>query len=694
MMDAELKSNQLVFAGPFLGEFGWEISHWAPHVRWLRQHYPNHHMIVASFPGRKPLYHDVANEFWPLPEWFLKERYDVDCFEALAPEDVYGKLLEYFKNRYENDGSFSKILATRAPRGFNHCLRELNRVVFSELQPSSKAQRTCDKLIKNQNNKPCVIIFAREVKRKMFLDIKQNRPIPLEMIPGGLPSRNWPRSHWEDLFDMLYDKFSKDITFVIGGTKGGNCLLNKCKQYEDVIDLTDIDLSESLDVTIAFLKKSLCSISSQSGPTHLSLQTKCPSFIYGHEEHRHSRVDNPFKTDVAFFETELGRYNESPDILFQDTSTYIYMLLEDKRSKEIPIRPKSLEGIPFAKKLYDIEFDGKPIEKYKDVIGIISKSRPKEIGRIGMIGVFDVEGSTNIPFANSFSNHDLWKYNYRTEAKNKGVDLRNREIIAISKEVDLMIFCKGNGIDPSVYEACAQNCTTVFFMMDSIDHLSNLDFYDYANLSDFSVVTTGAMKNALLEAGVKKPIHHMIQPIDPKEFYPVETDKKHDVIFIGTRSEKRDNILSKIREWGYSVKAYGNGYGEYVTGEAFNRACTEAKICLAINNTDPFIDSFSDRVLRYLATKALVVTEYSEGLENYFKNKEDLFWFTDLDQLKFNLNALVSDMFSDAKNQIAEKGYGLVLEKYTWKQVSDKIIAIANEVISNGQEKREDKNNG
>jgi len=898
-MDAPLKSNRLVFAGPFLGEFGWELSHWAPHVRWLRKHYPSHWLIVASYPGRHPIYYGVANEFWPLPKWFLDEKYDIDCFEALAPENVYGRLLKHFQERCESDGSFSDITYTRTPRGFNHGLREFKRVDFGELIPSERAAKACNKLMQEYGNKPCVLIFARSVNRKMFLDIKRNQPVHIDMIPGGLPTRNWPRSHWEDLFDMLYDKYKDKVTFVVGGTKAGNCLIEKTYQYTDVINLAEIDISESLDITIAFLRRALCSISSQSGPTHLSLQAKCPSFIYGHEYERHAIADNPFKTDVVFFGTKMGLYNDPPELLFNDSDVYIEELLKEKAVKEQPKKtielPRKLfedcglendfinakgdifkyspdtysenldewiktsnsseiflkkysepwfqsyinrwknwfNGIDLHGRILELGFqDGKTLyqigKKYKDItidaldfnpglnriiphlkniipnlediwIGdcqdinkpdeyynfiscldfyehlprniylnsikesyrilkndgkifvyvgktdaaahinlipdsvvikdmenagfihldtiadmmtfsklkdiprklyeepiksadiksfgtpidrVFSKKDIKEIKSIGMIGVFDVEGSTNIPFADAFENNSLWKYNYRTELQNKGALTRNQEIIEMAKRQDLMIFCKGNGILPEVYRECTKHCITCWIMMDSVDHLSNRDFLDYAQICDFSVVTTMAMKDALESAGIRKPIYHMIQPISPDEFYPVEAEKKYDVVFIGTKSEKRDKILDAIREWGYSVKTYGHGYGEYVTGEAFNRACCEGLICLAINNTDGMIDSFSDRILRYMATKSFVLTEYSYGLEKYFTDNEDLFWFKDLDELKFRLRSL--EVFSNLRNEIAESGYSKVLKNHTWKIFAEQVLKIANKEFGNG----------
>ena len=688
-MDDTLKANCLVFAGPFLGEFGWEISHWAPHVRWLRSQYKGHHIVAASYPGRQPLYCGFINEFWSLPEWFLKEKYELDCFEALAPVDTYGKLLKHFENKYKHSGQFSKIIATRTPRGFNHHLRNVGHVLFDKLKPSPGAVKICNELRESHGNKPCVIIFAREVLRKTYLNIQTNTPVKINPSTP-LPTRNWPRSYWEDLFEMLYKEFEDQITFVIGGTKHGNCLLNlPAHRAKNVIDLTNIDIAHSLDVTIAFLQRAVCSISSQSGPTHLSLQTGCPSFIYGHEYDRHAIRDNPFKTDVMFFETTLGAYNESPDLLFNDSNIYIKELMQEKQPKKKSKEPTKIE-IPI-----EVNFDHKKESEKARV--------PEKIKKIGMIGVFDKKGSTNIPFAKAFRDLDfpVQEHNYRSALEKHGPNLRDKAIVEMSLNNDLLIFCKGNGLPPDVFRDCAENAIVCWYMMDSIQHLANQDFFEYYKNSHFSVVTTAAMKKALEDDDIST-IHHIVQGVDPDEFYPLDEkfsellmlaspthqiskpnllDVDNDIIFIGTASEKRNEILGKIKEWGYKAEGYGHGYGNYVVGTNFNRVCSKSKVCLAINNTDPGIDSFSDRILRYLATKSFVIAEYSEGLEKYFTHGEELVWFKDLDDLKRLLENFAGEDYHLTKEShrkdIAEAGYKKIIENYTWKHVAENILNIA-----------------
>jgi len=882
--ETTIVSNSMVFTGPFVGEFGWEISHWLPHVRWLRQQYPGRYLAVTSFPGRHPLYYNCVDAFFSLPQDFVDQKYDLDCFESLCSVEEFSKLIVNYKEMLKHT-RFSDVLWTRTPRGYNHILRQMNQVVYEKIMPSEKANATCLELLKQHGNKPAVIIFARDVQREYFLDVIHNqRRRTKDVYPEGLPSRNWPRSHWEDLFKMLYDKYSDQVTFVIGGTKDGNCLVDFDIKYSGVINLTEIGVETSLDLTIAFLNNALCCVCSQSGPMHLALNCGCKSFIYGHEEERNCITDNPLKTDVLHFTTHLGGYNESPELLFNDLS----IMLEDLLPKNIyqidAIDPwlqesdktfaKSLvddiytggkgqpfhycpetyaenlddwvknvdskevflekwgspwflnyiyrwrawfEDIDISGRILDIGFqDGKTLyqisQKYPDlkidaldfnpalsnIIPFLKELMPnlediwigdcqqinkpdgyydaihcidffehlpeavyfkaikeahrvlKEDGRIfvfvgktdatahihlisnadviydfgrngfyhietindmlifekrpfrkplirniGMVGVFDKANSSNIPFSKAFIDkaYKVDGYNYRTIAQEIGIERMNQDLKANSKHLDLLIVCKGNSILPSTIQEINHHAITCFYMMDSVAHLRDQvwgeNYIKFANVCDFSVVTSGEMKMILEEAyGVTKPICHILQGIDPKEFYPVNVAEKDvDFTFIGGKTEKRAGIIQKIKENGFKVMAYGGQGWDNPPAykEAFNVACCRSKVCLAISR-NPEIDSFSDRILRYMATGSLVLTEYSKGLEIYFENEKDLFWFKDENEL-IDLAEGIMKMSDAEREAIALNGYNRVLSSHTWSHVAEQIMDIANNLNFNPKQR-------
>ena len=635
-----IESNSVVFAGPFMGEFGWELTHWAPHVRWLRAQYKGKKIIAASYPGREPLYRGSINEFWQLPEDFVSKKYDCDCYEALSEDSHYEKLMVYFKEKLLKQYAPENIIWTKTPRGFNKVLRECNHVLYQKLAPSAEAEAVAEKMIADHGGKPVLILFARAVNRKMFLDIVHNAPRYVEDLPQGLPSRNWPRSHWEDLFDALYIRYSKQLTFAIGGTKGGNCLLSSAEKYPDVINLTEIPIEHSLDITIALLNKAFLSISSQSGPSHVSMQCGCSSFIYGHEMQRHMVDDNPLKSDVFFFETGFPGYNDPPEEVFKEVSAAINILMNEKGAVSKRIR------------------------------------KDKKIRKIGMVGVFENPNSTNIPFGRAFVRAGIVveTFNYRQVAAKIGIENMNAEIIQFAANYDLIIFCKGNGITPETIAACSRITQTLWYMMDAKSHLDHdKTYYDMAREATFNVATTGAVCDVLKEAGAQN-VTHIIQGVDPKQFHPVEERKIYDVVFVGQKTVKRETVIDAIKKVGISVKCYGPGWGQEVYGEDFNHACAEGQILLAINNTDSGQDSFSDRILRYMATGGFVTTEYTMGLEKYFDIGSEIVCPRPEDSFVDLMQKYLAD--PETMERIAAAGRARVLKDYTWDAVAAKIIKI------------------
>lgn len=60
-MNRPVKSERRCLAGPFVGEFGWELFCWQGFLRKRRPEFD--HMTVISRPGRGVLYEDFADEF-------------------------------------------------------------------------------------------------------------------------------------------------------------------------------------------------------------------------------------------------------------------------------------------------------------------------------------------------------------------------------------------------------------------------------------------------------------------------------------------------------------------------------------------------------------------------------------------------------------------------------------------------------
>lgn len=140
--------------------------------------------------------------------------------------------------------------------------------------------------------------------------------------------RNWPEKNWEELVSLLLKEY-QEYKIVIAGTPSGSYLRNFVDSR--VINIIDTSAIESIDLSLAFLNGALCSITSQSGSTHLSLQTGCPSAILGHEVTRHIKDENYLQTPAMFL-TSIN-YDVAATIFFDQIKNFISEILKRRKEK-------------------------------------------------------------------------------------------------------------------------------------------------------------------------------------------------------------------------------------------------------------------------------------------------------------------------------------------------------------------------
>lgn len=275
-----------VFFGPMVGELGWACSRWTGWCRLRRFiEFGDCRSIAMDYDWRYPLYSDFIDEFIPLPKWITDLGWEQDCYElvppgsppgACTPVDVYTNLLEYAKQFYNINTTWT----VRPPRGCNFIVQHGFRQMWKTLAPSEPAKAYAASVLHN-NRRPVVLLSGR--KRARSID------------------RNIPEHVWNQVVDELVNHF----TVVIAGTPHSSALADKMGRH--IINLIPRTGVDGLDVLIAFMHRSLISVTSQSGPTLVSLLCETPSYVVGHEAARHSRYEN-FLNAACMFRTVPGSY--------------------------------------------------------------------------------------------------------------------------------------------------------------------------------------------------------------------------------------------------------------------------------------------------------------------------------------------------------------------------------------------------
>jgi len=270
MGNKEFFVDEPVVASFWIGEFGWLISRWQGYLRHLKHNiYPDHKFLIMMDLSLHPLVNDFVNYTIDLPNEFKKLGLEKDCTESplpnsppgsLTPPNVYAALLEYLRHFYSKD----KVIEAFPPRGAAFRITDAMPQVFCKLET--------DKI---KLDKPIVCVFPRARVRT--------------------PERNVPEFIWKGVVQRLIEN---NFVVVLGGTPNDSALVD----YEDenVINLIKYNDEDKLSRIIQYLNSSVCSISSQSGSTHLSLTCDCPSYIIGHEEKRHTVTENSLDTPTSF----------------------------------------------------------------------------------------------------------------------------------------------------------------------------------------------------------------------------------------------------------------------------------------------------------------------------------------------------------------------------------------------------------
>ena len=111
--------------------------------------------------------------------------------------------------------------------------------------------------------------------------------------------RNWPAANWDKLVRRIRDQWQTDVYAI--GRPPSTYFPQGC------ISQT-IDELHRLDSSLTLLNHAVCSISSNSGPTHLSLMAACPTFAWGEPGLKDfmERQTNPLNTCCNIFTSRLA----------------------------------------------------------------------------------------------------------------------------------------------------------------------------------------------------------------------------------------------------------------------------------------------------------------------------------------------------------------------------------------------------
>lgn len=252
-----MKFDRTLVAGPWVGEFGWELFAWQAYVRRLSRHYAK--TIVLCREGSKDIYQDFADEFH---------------FHNIAT----GAPDAFFMHGIDLGNELKKII------GENNIQFDEKTTLFAprRIGQPPETHYTEQFTFGNINITPEYIIFSgKETEQHYdFIFHARNRQLREQ--------DNWSVEKWGTLLQKL----------------GGTCACIGSKEeslhIEGTTDLRGIPLGELFSIAAG----AKCVFGPSSGPMHLSSLCKIPHVVWSKPENRlrYEENWNPHKTPVLFLD--------------------------------------------------------------------------------------------------------------------------------------------------------------------------------------------------------------------------------------------------------------------------------------------------------------------------------------------------------------------------------------------------------
>jgi len=318
-------NKKIVFFGPFVGEFGWELLFWHGWVkRMCRGKYKDYKKIVSSFAGRYPFYPDV-DDFWPIPEDFSRipfssRNYITDYWQNGLPKsnvkevlpDVWPrleKIINDFKEKLPQGAEFIhpwQYRYDKEDKRYYGVKIKNNPQSDADFSPYYGIPYSKQILEKLQPSKVGIDIFEKIAPQKEKI---------IAIFPRGRafrrPDKNWPKEKYELLIKLIQEKIP-GYKIAILGEPGGAFFADGVP--ENCLDLINIKAGVRMDVQLAALKRAELSLGSQSGGITFALSSGCKAITWGlAQSERGFSTENYTHTPFVF----LPNPNPSVDLVFE-----------------------------------------------------------------------------------------------------------------------------------------------------------------------------------------------------------------------------------------------------------------------------------------------------------------------------------------------------------------------------------------
>lgn len=295
-----------------------------------------------------------------------------------------------------------------------------------------------------------------------------------------------------------------------------------------------------------------------------------------------------------------------------------------------------------------------------------------------------------LPLKNS--NYFVDFYDYFSEFKNLGKNIMNEKILnqIKLKNYDLVIFSlHQDEFKTEILNNIRKFTKTVCLFHDDTWRKSFTrywsEFFDYHTTTDIFAADKKLNKNKIyFPYGCNEKIYKKI----PNE------KKIYDVSFVGSWHPHREWIIKKLRANGINVKAFGYGWPDgSVSHEDMIKIFNQTKINLNLSNTISWdlryllstkrglinsirskknAEQLKGRVFEINGCGGFQLTYYIDGLELFYKLREEISVFSDIDDLIKKVFYYLEREY--LINEISEKAFLRTTKDHTYLKRFDNLF--------------------
>ena len=237
----------------------------------------------------------------------------------------------------------------------------------------------------------------------------------------------------------------------------------------------------------------------------------------------------------------------------------------------------------------------------------------------------------------------------------------------LMKKADIVLICKGEGISPQLIASIP--CITALWYAEQIgtpDHYDDMSLFRRNELSfnmrSFDYVFSHDQGNIEVYSnlGAKRVEWLSCAAVDPSVNCKINTNKQHDVVFIGSKTPRRQRILSELERRGITVFS-PNIWDPKKLNQIFN----ESRIVLNIHLSD--LLNTETRIAEVMGSGSFLLSEKISSPDLLTEGKHYVNYSPcNTDELVEKIIYYLSH--ETEREEIANEGYRYIHEHHTYEK--------------------------